>query len=524
MRNLLALLLFLPSLCLAQVPDYVPGEGLVAWYPFNGNANDESGNGNEGTVNGATPASDRQGILNQAFDFDGQDDFIDCGFDTSIDPDEITVSAWIQFDVWEHQAIIVSKRGASGWGPSYNFKLFSTTSENGFAADWSIQGNGRLTSNPADFESLVWHHVVYSHSQSTVALYHNGALMDSIASPGLLSPEVNVPLLIGKAVNGLGAFDGRIDDIGIWSRALNDEEIQALFLGSPPAYGCLDSAACNFDSVANTDNGSCQYGCLYCGVGTVWDPVNEECIVAIPTDTDFDGCVSAGDVLNLLATFGSCPPVPFADACGDQSALMYHGHEYDIVAVGDQCWFAENLRTDQFTDGTAIAEMVGDSLWWATEPAQSYFDQDTNLLAIRGRLYNGHAVMDERGLCPSGWHVPTDQEFMALETATGMPEDELDTTDGFRGCSASVGDGWKSSSGWLAQDGGTDLWGFSVVASGYYTTTDGFGNAFVNAELWSSTIDVEGKLWRRQVPADSGCLFRNSWDVHVGSAIRCIKD
>ena len=47
-----------------------------------------------------------------------------------------------------------------------------------------------------------------------------------------------------------------------------------------------------------------------CGTGTVWDPVAQECIVAIPTDTDFDGCIAAGDLLNLLGTFGSCPPIP----------------------------------------------------------------------------------------------------------------------------------------------------------------------------------------------------------------------
>ena len=63
-----------------------------------------------------------------------------------------------------------------------------------------------------------------------------------------------------------------------------------------------------------------------CGPGTVWDPINEECIIAIPTDNDLDGCVSASDVLNLLSTFGTCPPIPEwpeeADntwTCGDPS-------------------------------------------------------------------------------------------------------------------------------------------------------------------------------------------------------------
>ena len=59
------------------IPSYIPTEGLVAWYPFNGNANDESGNGNNGTVNGATLTTDKDGNENSAYSFDGNDDIID---------------------------------------------------------------------------------------------------------------------------------------------------------------------------------------------------------------------------------------------------------------------------------------------------------------------------------------------------------------------------------------------------------------------------------------------------------------
>jgi hypothetical protein len=59
-----------------QVPNYVPTNGLVGFWPFNGNANDESGNGNNGTVNGATLTTDRFGVANRAYSFDGVDDFI----------------------------------------------------------------------------------------------------------------------------------------------------------------------------------------------------------------------------------------------------------------------------------------------------------------------------------------------------------------------------------------------------------------------------------------------------------------
>ena len=80
---------------MAQVPSYVPTNGLVGYWPFNGNANDESGNGNNGTVNGATLTTDRFGVANKAYNFDGIDDFID--FVNSSVPTGVssrTISLW----------------------------------------------------------------------------------------------------------------------------------------------------------------------------------------------------------------------------------------------------------------------------------------------------------------------------------------------------------------------------------------------------------------------------------------------
>ena len=79
MKNLLltaVATLGLTAATMAQVPNYVPTNGLVGWWPFNGNANDESGNANNGTVNGATLATDRFGAVDKAYDFDGVDDII----------------------------------------------------------------------------------------------------------------------------------------------------------------------------------------------------------------------------------------------------------------------------------------------------------------------------------------------------------------------------------------------------------------------------------------------------------------
>jgi hypothetical protein len=81
---------------MAQVPNYVPTNGLVGWWPFNGNANDESGNGNNGTVNGATLTTDRNGVANSAYSFDGINDLIIAGTNGIPITTAISISVWIK--------------------------------------------------------------------------------------------------------------------------------------------------------------------------------------------------------------------------------------------------------------------------------------------------------------------------------------------------------------------------------------------------------------------------------------------
>ena len=98
-KLVLTLLLGVTTLtAFAQVPSYVPTSGLVGYWPFNGNANDESGNGNNGTVNGATLTSDRNGIPNRAYNFEGLNNYIDIlSFNSSKIKNDFSISTWIRF-------------------------------------------------------------------------------------------------------------------------------------------------------------------------------------------------------------------------------------------------------------------------------------------------------------------------------------------------------------------------------------------------------------------------------------------
>ncbi len=129
---------------------------------------------------------------------------------------------------------------------------------------------------------------------------------------------------------------------------------------------------------------------------------------------------------------------PYAEEGGtcfypDCYTPTFDGYTYDVVHIGDQCWFAENLRTTVYSNGYAIPASLTDSEWGSTTlgatavfgEGSSYCDNDYNpyndacddaqSLAQYGRLYNWYAVDDARGLCPSGWHVPTDGEWTQLE-------------------------------------------------------------------------------------------------------------
>ncbi len=96
MKNILLSTLFslIITLGFSQAPSYVPANGLVGWWPFNENANDESGNGNNGTVNGATLTTDRNGNVNSAYSFDGVDDFNEIDVNSYLQ-NGLTISVWI---------------------------------------------------------------------------------------------------------------------------------------------------------------------------------------------------------------------------------------------------------------------------------------------------------------------------------------------------------------------------------------------------------------------------------------------
>lgn len=263
----------------SQVPAYVPINGLVGWWPFNGNANDESGNGYNGVVNGVISSIDRFGASNSAYNFDGVDDFIEANLGVYLDSG-VTYAGWaltnLPNDQFSHKAILWLRLS----GPSGNPPIAPNQ-----ASGMMINTNG-LIAMASDGFSLVqlqdtsefcntnsWTHVVFTYNVNTgiARIYVNG--IETLLMQGQSLLPINMSsntLKIGKdEINGYGNrhWMGSLDDIGIWNRALTDQEIMLLYQGcqlglttQPQDVNVATSTGVvNFSVVASSQQASYQW-------------------------------------------------------------------------------------------------------------------------------------------------------------------------------------------------------------------------------------------------------------------------
>jgi uncharacterized protein (TIGR02145 family) len=233
--------------------------------------------------------------------------------------------------------------------------------------------------------------------------------------------------------------------------------VDTLYTYVCPVQGCTDASAANFNPLAVIEDGSCTYGPAQCGGATT---------------------------------------------------VTFDGHTYALVAIGTQCWFAENLRSDTYRNGDAIPGGLNNSQWTSTgSGAQAVYNNDSGSLATYGRLYNWYAVNDSRGLCPTGFHVPSDGEWMTLENALGG--------------SSVAGTDLKSS---LPAWDGTNSSGFSALPGGRRNSGLGnFGNQGDLGSWWSSSPNGTN-AWYRNLSSGDSNVDRYSASARFGISVRCVRD
>jgi uncharacterized repeat protein (TIGR01451 family) len=210
--------------------------GLRAQYDFSGNANDVSGNGFNGTVNGATLTNDRFGNPNSAYYFNGVNQNIEVqGFQNMITGNDVSVSIWMKADQVKVQSIMMLTPDII----TDRFNIAVYYSHNGVSSTFWDYGNymsgGRLGSINTFFQS-VWEHYVFiaSSTQNLMQVYRNGYLILQKSGMSDLINKSKV-LNIGGAIGDNGTvnhfFSGTLDDIRIYDRVLNPLEIMALYNG-----------------------------------------------------------------------------------------------------------------------------------------------------------------------------------------------------------------------------------------------------------------------------------------------------
>ena len=233
----------------AQVPDYVPTEGLVAWYPFNGNANDESGNGLNGSVNGAVLTSDRHGLGESAFYFEGIfPQFIALPeLDANLGQagSQISVSLWFKPEinpiVGSGQLIHASHQGY----PEIFARIEATQSESIKIYHRNAATNNEPIGGFSPFGEWSFLCALIDQQYGSYNLWLNGELLESIdfsfdASESYFSEGRSWEIgAISEAAN-YHQYKGTIDDIAVHNRILTEAEIQGLYMAESPTVGCTD--------------------------------------------------------------------------------------------------------------------------------------------------------------------------------------------------------------------------------------------------------------------------------------------
>ncbi len=195
------------------------------------------------------------------------------------------------------------------------------------------------------------------------------------------------------------------------------------------------------------------------------------------------------------------------------------GNTYNTVTIGSQIWMRENLKTTKYRNGNLIGTTnpanldISNNQIYPSPKYQWAYAGNENYVTIYGRLYTWHAVVDSRGICPTGWHVPTDFEWNTLtlylggESVTGGKLKETGTSK------------------WLNPNtGATNSTGFSALPGGYRGTAGGFGYIGNHGNWWSSTSESLSNAWYRLIYNNTSNINRVITNKAIGYSVRCVKD
>ena len=190
------------------------------------------------------------------------------------------------------------------------------------------------------------------------------------------------------------------------------------------------------------------------------------------------------------------------------------GNVYKTVIIGTQEWMAQNLRTTRYKNGDSIPNVTNNTDWGNLgSGAYCWYNNDNTYEQPYCKLYNWYAVSDVRGLCPTGWHEPSDAEWTTLTESlgglmeAGGPMKEAGTVH------------------WIGPNtGATNLSGFTGLPGGYCDNDGTFDDVGSFGYWWSTTGSVDSSAWYRVLKYNDDEAHRFSYFKMLGFSVRCVRD
>lgn len=221
----------------------------------------------------------------------------------------------------------------------------------------------------------------------------------------------------------------------------------------------------------------------------------------------------------------------------ENSVKDAEGNLYKTVRIGNQTWMAQNLKVRKYADGTPILQVKDKDTWFnfsEASKAYCYYDNEPNNSYIYGALYtwaaasNGSESSDLnpsgiQGVCPDGWHLPSDSEWKELEIYLGMNPEDADKEE-WRG--AGVGGKMKREGSVLwksPNSGANNESGFDALPGGYRHGSAEFLDIGSTARFWTSTMN-NTYGWFRRLDYDTSAINRFSDGLYRGHSVRCVQD
>jgi len=496
------------------------GEGLVAYYPFNGNANDESGNEHHAVVNGATLTTDRFGNTQCAYYFNSSSTLkIINRPDMNLKKaDCFSMVWWFRTNVTQNGLAEMDSNGVVG---NYVDQLKGL---NEFLKGSKINDNK-------------WHIAVaiVKWDSNTVRLCIDG-LSDTISIKVPCINLIRTSNISLKTIAGYFLkkyFIGKMDDIRIYNRELNNDEILSLYHeGDFP--GTLPVLVTRKIYPSQTRAGSGGEIKSFGGTeieakGVCWSDhpnpdtsdyknfdynnkydFSSELTNLTPNTIYYVRAYainSAGIGYGNELSFTTLPEIIY------DSITDIEGNVYKTVEIGNQTWMAENLRSTKYRDGNAIPNVTGSSTW--TDfiiGAYCWYNNDLSYKNSYGALYN-YSTVSTGMLCPTGWHVPSHNDWNEIE--------------GYLGGMGIAGGKLKDTSNefWAPLNtGATNETGFSGLPGGQRDENGTFFGLGNHCTMWVADPAAEKYVCNRTLLVGNSDLNGGCFSTQQGFSVRCIKD